>query len=304
MNNELISNRNFGVELEAHPTLEAEQIINLIKSNSQRDVIFTSWEQTQNNSYWHLKTDSTCGGAEKNGWEVVSYKGSGPFDIQHIAEIAGLLGSCGLSCGSDCGFHVHVDLSDFDTNQAAILLARWIKIEKLMLESVPRFRSFNRHCRALRGRISPKNKRYEPDFFWDKYKPVNFSLHGNRDKRVTMNLVNYATCISYENGLIAKNSYCNSTRKTVEFRFSEGTFCENDVKNWILLFVRFVDVSRKAEMPLNLLSVRKIKDFFEILGIYDEMVDVKYWLCERVAKNAFSKRWKKIFQKNLLSFKV
>jgi hypothetical protein len=298
MNEDFVSSRNFGIELESHPVLESDEIISIIRQNSDKKVLFSGWRQTHSNKYWHLKTDSTCGGGEKNGWEIVSYKGSGIEDITHMAEIAGILGDSGLRCGPDCGFHVHVDLSDFEPAQVAVLLARWVKIEKIIMESVPRSRSFNRHCRTIRNKIFPKNKNYDPEFFWHSFKPKNFSLHGNREKRVTMNLVNYATCIAYQEKSLKKNSFCNSTRRTVEFRFPEGTFCENDVKNWICLFIRFVDASSQANMPFNLFSIRKVKDFFEILGFCEfDFSDLKIWLCDRIIKNSFSKRWKEIFLK-------
>lgn len=295
------SMRNFGAEMESHPVLAADEIASLISENSHRNVLVSGWKQTCNNFYWHLKTDSTCGGGEKNGWEIVSYKASGLNDVTHISKIAGLLGSHGLVCGTDCGFHVHVDISDFSPEQASILLAYWVKIERLMMESVPRHRSYSRHCKLLKNKIGPKSKFYDPLTFWDSFGPKNFSIHNNRDKKVTMNLVNYATCLSYAKGDISPDAYCDRSRKTVEFRFPEGTFEEKEIKNWIYLFVNFVEhISKKNQMPNNIRAVKSIEEFISILGLKEDLLDhhqLKTWLFNRICKNGVSKKWRKMIEK-------
>lgn len=297
----MIPNRCFGVEMESHPVVDRKKIASTIRKKSSKRVVVTGWRQTHENSNWHVKTDSTCGGGEKNGWEIVSYKAMGDKDVEHISEIAEQLDIIGLRCGVDCGFHVHVDISDFSPDQAAIMVARWIKIEKIMMQSVPSFRRRNRHCRGLEPRVSPKKSLYDPVGFWQLYSPKNFSLHNNRDKRVTMNLVNYATCLAYRNKQIGKNFYCDSTRSTVEFRFPEGTFKKQDVKNWILLFVSFVEYSKKSKMPQDLCSVLSFDDLFNILGLND-FQDCKVWFLDRILKNSRSSKWIKSANKMLLSF--
>jgi len=295
-------NRGFGVELESHPLVSSERIAEVIKDNSSKKVFVTGWRQSFKNCYWHVKTDSTCGGGEKHGWEIVSYKGSGERDVLHIAKVAGALGDAGLACGADCGLHVHVDMSDFVAAQVGVMLARWIKAEKLMMESVPRFRSYSGHCRSIRHKISPKNISYCPVTLWESMKPTSFFLHGNKQKKVTMNLVNYATCVAYESNLVKKDSYCDSSRKTVEFRFPEGTFCSDDVANWVRLFVAFVESCKDSMMPQNLLSARDSHEFFEILGLCGSssvVSGLKCWLAERIVKNSTSKKWRRAFQKVL-----
>lgn len=300
--------RNFGVELEAHPVLDASAITSVIRKNSSRKVITTGWQQTSNNSYWHLKTDSTCGGGEKRGWEIASFKGSGNKDIVRIAKVAESLKDAGLKCGSDCGFHVHVDISDFSPNQVGILLAWWIKIEKIVLNSVPQHRFNNKHCRLISSKINPKNKKYNALNFWETYKPKNFSFHGNRDKKVTMNLVNYATSLYYKENK-RKNRFFDLSRKTVEFRFPEGTFSGNDVKNWIRFFILFVENVKDKKMPKDLLTIKSFEEFMFVVGFYKDkqtyfclspiLENLKIWFFERVVSNSKSIKWKRIFEKNL-----
>lgn len=293
--------RNFGVELESHPVLDSRVIVDVIKRNSFKKVIVTGWRQTHSNNHWHLKTDSTCGGGKKNGWEVVSYKGSGLNDVFHISNIASILGDAGLKCGTDCGFHVHVDISDFTPQMVAVLLANWVKIERLMLESVPKHRSYNRHCKPIRNKIHPKGQSFDPLDFWNRFSPKNFSIHSNKDKKVTMNLVNYTTCLAYDQKIISENFYCDSSRKTVEFRFPEGTFNGIDVKNWILLFVQFVEGSKIDSMPKNLYSAKNVDEFCNLLKLSD--CEIKNWLFNRIILNSDSKKWKIFFQKRLCDTK-
>lgn len=286
------------MEMESHPVLEGGRIVDLIKGCSHQKVVITGWAQTHNNSYWHVKTDSTCGGGEKNGWEIVSYKGTGDFDADHISSVAEILGRSGLRCGEDCGFHVHVDISDFDAEQAAVLLAIWLKLERVVMESVPRHRSRSRHCRAMRGMVSPKGKRYGALEFWHLFSPKNFSVHGNREKKVSMNLVNFATCLSYEKNTTKKNLYCDASRKTAEFRFPEGTFSKEDVRNWIWLFVLFVDSVQFRTMPSDLLSAKSVNEFVSLFGLDGNDTNkssLRDWISDRIVKNAISKKWKNAF---------
>jgi hypothetical protein len=279
-----ISNRSFGVELESHPVITGNEIVDIIRKNSQRQVIKTKWKQTSGSNYWHVKTDSTCGGGKLKGWEVASFKASGYNDLLEICKVTKALKKNGLKCGEDCGFHVHVDISDFSLNQASVLLAYWAKIEKIVLKSVPNFRLKNKYCRSISNKIKNKNKKWNDLDFWEAFGPKDTSIHNNKDKRVTMNLVNYLSYI--------KCPYLD--RSTVEFRFPEGTFSEIDVKNWVLFFINFVENIKNKKMPENLVCVNNLGQFLEISG-----VDNKKWFFYRVMNFDMNKKWRRIAQKQL-----
>lgn len=281
-----ISNRYFGIELESHPVVSGSEILSVIKKNSNHQVVKTKWKQTINNDFWHIKTDSTCSGGNFNlkGWEIASFKAKGYEDLLEICNVAKCLKKIGLRCGEDCGFHVHVDISDFSVEQASVLLANWIKIEKIILKTVPNYRSKNKFCRCINSKVFNKNKKIDPKTFWDLYGPKNTSIHNNKDKKVTMNLVNYLSYIQFP--------YAHDKRPTVEFRFPEGTFDEKDIKNWVLFFINFVENNKNKSMPDNLLCVKNIKDFLEICGIFSEKN--KRWLFKRISVHDTKKKWKKI----------
>lgn len=285
----LISSRFFGVELESHPSISLDQIANIIKKNSSREIIKTKWKQSVENDFWHVKTDSTCGGGYSKGWEVASFKASGDKDLLEICNVSKALSVSGLKCGEDCGLHVHVDISDYSIEQASILLAYWIKIEKVVLGAVPFFRLKNKYCKLIEKKILIKKHYWHPLDFWNCYGPKDFSIHNNKDKRVTMNLVNYATYI--------QAPFLFNARPTVEFRFPEGTFNYIDIKNWVILFVNFVENIKFRKMPDNLYCVSNVESLTDILGLSDK--NNKKWFFSRLLIYDKRKKWKKIAQNQI-----
>ena len=273
-----LSERSFGIELEAHPVISIYKVADIIYKNSKYAVKKTDWQQSYNNDFWHVKKDATCGGGHKDGWEIASFKASGSGDLLEICKIVKILRKSGLQCGEDCGFHVHVDISDFSQQQAAILLAHWIKIENVVLKSVPKHRINNKFCKIISKKIKNKKIKYDPKVFWETYSPKNFSVHRNKDKKVTMNLVNYAKCIYYN-----EIPSLRSKRKTVEFRFPDATFNEKDVENWVVFFVNFVENIKNKNMPENLYCVKNKNQFFEISGLITN-TDLCKWFLDRIEK--------------------
>jgi hypothetical protein len=280
--NSIISFRPFGVELESHPVLSGNEIVDIVKNNSRRQVIKTKWKQTFSNDFWHVKTDSTCGGGKLKGWEIASFKACGYKELIEICKVSKALRKGGLKCGEDCGFHVHVDISDFSIEQAAVLLAYWVKIEKIVLKSVPYFRTKNKYCRSISSKIKSKNKKWNALDFWNCHKPKDKSIHLNKDKRVTMNLVNYVTFI--------EDPSLFHGRSTAEFRFPDGTFNERDIRNWVVFFVNFVDNIKNKQMPEDLVCVSKIDELLGICGIKNEKN--KKWFFQRISVFDTEKKWK------------
>lgn len=273
--------------METHPVISKRKIVETISNNSKRQVISTNWKQTINNDFWHVKTDSTCGGGKSKGWEIASFKASGYDNLLEICKVAKALRNNGARCGEDCGLHVHVDISDFDPEQAAVLLAYWMKIEKVILKAVPYHRSKNKHCRLLSTKIRCKNKKWEALDFWKNYKPKDKSIHLNKDKKVTLNLVNYTTFI--------EDSYLYRARSTAEFRFPNGTFNEKDIRNWVVFFINFIENIKNKKMPDNLFCVSNVFELLDICGIVN--LYNKKWFFNRIKVHDPRKKWKKIIKK-------
>lgn len=284
--------RPFGIELEADPEIKMARacpelasllISNVLEFASERPVRRTGWMNTANNDYWHVKTDSSCGrivnGKHLDGIEVVSYKASGNKDIEHIADVAERLCNFGLTVNSRCALHVHVDVSDFDQIDIGRLIARWLKVEQMMMNLIPNRRRSCCYCKPNGKSIKYSYyKRYTPLEVWNTFQP---SRPYKKSRRMMCNLTNYALCIEHP----------MSSRKTVEFRFPEGSFNRDDVKNWIRLFLMFVEETKLGKPPATLKPIRNIEEFLRYFGlsekgtffIFDKhLLDVKNWIYKRI----------------------
>lgn len=279
--------RRFGVEMEVGNEKSREQIRDLIRPASPKDVHITDWAQSNGNNYWHVKWDRTCGpkGPQvDNGWEVASYISSGYKDVCHIAQVANALRHGGVLVNPNCGLHIHADIHEFTIEQAAILVARWIKIERTIVQAVPPVRTKCRYCRLLsdigKSKIDFK-KHYDPSTFWRLVKPTNYHVHDNNQKKVALNMVNYTAT---QKGL--------QERSTVELRLPEGTLFGSDIRNWTRCFLNFVDLSKDAEMPNELVpAADPIEELMQFFGLENGqsfyilsrgLYESKLWLLKRL----------------------
>ena len=80
-------------------------------------------------------------------------------------------------------------------------------------------------------------------------------------------------------------------RQTIELRMPEGTLNGNEVKNWVRLFLLFVETCKDAQMPSNLKPVDSIEELLYILGMAHPekfyllskgLHETKTWLLKRV----------------------
>jgi hypothetical protein len=284
-------NRCFGVELEASNTVKQSFIKKVIENSSPIPTKMSSgWQLSKGNKFWHVKKDSTCGvqgkGKDK-GWEIASYKGSTVSDIIHMAEIAENLRLAGLEVNNNCGLHVHVEVKDYTTREMGKLIGYWLKIEDILMESVPFRRSLSHYCNPLRAN-RPRTLTPTPDQLWSHHCPICLSPFENPERWMTLNLVNYATGLLYK----------NYSRTTVEFRFPEGTLVQEDVKNWIRLFVHFVDVVKTLPDPESILTAN-LEEALSILGLHHTedtfnifskgLFETRAWFLRRILRYGWAK---------------
>jgi hypothetical protein len=302
------SARPFGVELECSNTVSQQVIQSLIAGVCDKQVRISGWEQSADNTYWHVKQDSTCGPAatathKDYGVEIASYKASGLKDIVHISSVADRLKNNGVQVNPNCGFHIHAQIKDFSQSQAGTLLARWIKIEPAICMLVAANRLNNRHCKLwCRSKKYVPSRAYDPKELWDICKPTNFRPYENPHKRVSLNFVNFAQALHQESG------GGHSHRKTVELRLPEGTLDKADVSNWVKLFLLFVDASYRNHMPENLQPVENLGEFFRMVGLEHDSAFVllspglhrlKRWVLRKMARSesvSFSRTTMKLWQ--------
>ena len=287
--------RPFGVELEVSNLgikdnqkfdVDIAYLKNIVSKNTSKKVIaIDDWSQSVNNDYWHLKYDATCGEFGKGpgyprGWEVASFKASGHDDLRHIAEVAGILSQKGIRVNDHCGLHVHADISDFSTDQASILAARWIKAEQWMKQSVPKSRRRNKYCKFLTSKKKYLlDYQYSPDEFWYLIRPINLGIHENAQKKVTLNFVNY---VAYKQSIFSSSDY----RPTVELRLPEGTLSPEDITQWVKLFLFLIESSKNASMPSTMAPEPSLNGALTYLGLRAKGVEkeTRDWFLNRIIK--------------------
>lgn len=281
----LTQHRRFGVELEINDTVSRNLIRDVIDGYSDRKIRMSSWAQSRNNDYWHIKQDATCGLIGRDydkGWEVASYVGQGEEDISHIGLVAQGLAEAGCEVNENCGLHVHVEAADFDAYQMGVLMGHYAKFEHILLDIVPDHRHVNPYCETLYSEFDyhDRKKQWSAPEMWLHLKPRNHSPHNNPYRWRSVNLVNFSI------GLVNKNW----NRKTVEFRLPECSLIDYDVKNWVRLFVNFVDWASTQDMPediqgstirnaLGHMGLGHEEDTFYILG--RGLFNTKTWLLRR-----------------------
>lgn len=284
--------RRFGVELEVGHEIKKPTIRRQILSVSNKDVHTSRYNLSTNNDYWHVKDDATCGvkgHSGPKGVEIASFIASGLKDLNHICDVADHLLKYGVKVNNNCGLHIHVDVSDISEDQMSRILASWVRVEPFLALTVPFMRVISPYAEPYflmfyRLDIDPLNKIVSPQEVYRALKPQDLSYYENFDRRRTLNLVNY--CRAIKEG--------HNTRKTIEFRWPEGTLCAEDIKNWVRLFVNFVEhakdikyVIRKGHPTLNevmyLLGLGHTKEKFAILS--DGLLTTKAWLLNRLIKN-------------------
>jgi hypothetical protein len=287
------STRNFGVELEVGNEYPRSFISNIIKNTTNMKVNISNYIQSVNNAHWVVKTDASCGrkvrsnGINEGGYEIASFVASGLKDIDTISKVAHNLKKSGVRANNNCGYHIHVNTSDFTEEDMGKLISFWLLIEDVFFNMIPFRRTVNRYCK----KIKIKNNNYEKALdaiknstkIWELYKPRTINIRNPNEKRYSLNLLNFyaATRTKFK-------------RKTIEFRFPEGTLCQETVKNFLYILLSFVENTRQLGTPKS--KNMNIETFLNICGLSSDkffyildnnLIKTKIWTLKRLIR--FSK---------------
>lgn len=292
------SNRRFGVELEMGHNIPKSKVSKIITNYSKKDVFCTGYRISSNNSYWHVKDDSTCGIFGKNGpkgVEVASYIAQGTPDIDHISFVGRMLSMSGCRTNNNCGYHIHAEVKDLDVNRVGILLAHWLKIENWVEQMLPYQRRNNKYCKPLSSlKELNRETEWKPQDLFIFLSPKNLGTFENEERRVSLNFVNYIKYILFPDS--------DNTRCTIELRSPEGTLDYLHIRNWIYFFLNFIDSCKNKEMPPNLLPCSNLDEFLFLSGLNHsentfyiftkELFDTRIWVLNRIISygNSTNKR--------------
>jgi hypothetical protein len=285
------SQRRFGVELEVGNEVKKKAVQSAISSVSKYSAYVSRYALSNNNRYWHIKDDATCGLKGRNGpkgVEIASFIGNGISDIEHISFVSSKLNEIGCKTNHNCGLHVHAEVSDLTMNQVAVIVAHWIKIERLISMILPIRRYQSEHCKFMFAPSCEDNvfglcrkKKYTCHDFLEAVSPKNLSYFDNDDRRYNLNLVNLVRAV--------KDNSPN--RRTIELRWPEGTLDPLDIRCWVKIFLLFIDNCKDKKMPRNLehcglveglqmFGLNHPKDTFIIMS--ESIHETKTWFLERI----------------------
>jgi len=232
--------RKFGVEIELNSfdkrdfkkqPLSGDELPQGIEYVSQKlmsalgmneEVQIKGWESTHNNTAWIVKPDSSC------GIEVCSPPTKGWKGLKMLLKAVNAVANDDkIEADGRCSMHVHVDISDFNTEQLGSLLSYYVKSEMIFLDSMPPDRKKNRYCQCIG--VS--------DVF-DVDEPISTNILMDR--------------LGSHKYFSANVWYLRrGKRNTIEFRIvgNEGCLDPFLVKNWIRLLIHFIEMTKKTDMP-------------------------------------------------------
>jgi hypothetical protein len=284
--------RAFGIELEVGNEIPLSCIRDTIKDNSFVPVKTAFYRASLNNAYWDVKHDGSCGkhidkyGINEGGYEVCSYKAVHLNDLFHICNIAKTLKGRGCKVNPNCGLHIHIDASDFSIEQMGMLIGAWCCIEDTVLQVAHPSRRKNKYCGKFINSRAGLPDEATPSNLWNFYKPKSTKLHDNYDRRLTLNLVNYFRHLNLK----------KFRRPTIEFRFPEGTLDAVVIKNWVRLFINFVNRMSVQTNSIQQIRSYNLEDTLKTLGLMAEkneflilspgLHETKKWFLKRIMKFA------------------
>lgn len=289
-----VCKRFYGVELEMGNEVGISHIRNIIEQNSLIPVKSCCYRATINNSYWDVKHDGSCGkkvdkfGINEGGFEVNSFKAYTIKDLNHICQIVKKLKQHNLQVNKNCGLHIHADASDFDEEQIGYLMHNWLCIEDTMFQMVPDCRRRSKYCsKNLHSRsLLALEEQSNPIAVWEHYKPKTTKLHDNLDRRLALNFVNYFR--------FKKLKYFH--RPTIELRFPEGTLISSHVKNWVRLYLNFLNKSMNEKTKLGPIYNYGVSETLQTLGLGNNksefsilspsLHETKAWFLRRICRYA------------------
>lgn len=244
------------------------------------------YEHTDNNTAFVVKPDSSC------GVEVCTPILKGWNGLQRAVKVADAFRKDEqIKVDLRCSVHEHVEIVDLDQTQLGNIVAWWLKVEQVFMDSVPTSRKQNRYCVPLTRR--------------------QFVQH---DTKIAGNeLVKKVGQVKYLSA--NTNQYIKSGRKTIEFRIGEGEGCKDPfyVKCWTRLLIHFVEQAKNRPFPSNFDGTPwssflwlDPKDTFSMLGFDDDhelspgLRQVRNWFIARLQKNMENTPLRSVAKKELL----
>ena len=202
-------NHRFGVEIEAYNCSRERLARELRDAGIQVSV--EGYNHDARN-HWKLVTDSSLEG--RDTFELVSPILVGEEGLKELETVCWVLDACDVKVNESCGFHVHMDASDFNMDAWKNLALTYKHLENVIDSFMPHSRRDNRYCKSMRSlseaQINGASTIHDLQraFESDRYYKVNleaYSRHRTVEFRQHSGTINFAKMekwIRFLNGLI------------------------------------------------------------------------------------------------------
>ena len=213
-------NRKFGIELEFASRAGIRAAGTAIEQAGLELTNQNGWAGHQHeNADWQLKTDSTA------GLELISRVLQGEAGLREVREKVAIMdglqddASLGFRITSHCGFHVHIDTSDFSWKELQSLVKMVLKYEDVIFGMQPASRTSSSYTRSVR------NDEYSA-LASTKSERTFQRILARLDRCHGLNLINFLT------------------QGTIEFRYAAGTLNADKVTAWITFLIGLVETAK------------------------------------------------------------
>lgn len=181
---------------------------------------------------WKLVRDSSC------GLEAVSPVLQGEDGLRQIAKVCEALTAAGAKVDRKCGYHVHLDVADFELSHFKNLVKLWVKFEDV-------FDTFQPPSRRLNSNVYCMSNLNSFGMIYDG------ETHAEACQRA-FKAIDATDSIQALGALFASryhklNVQAYFRHRTIEVRHHAGTLNADKAVNWVRLMMELYDTARTAK---------------------------------------------------------
>jgi hypothetical protein len=300
-----VSNRTFGIELEMQiPRGDYRGLIAAINATGNECQYMRLTHAVPNS--WKITTDGSLTFA--NGYELVSPVLQGEAGLATAYAVSKACLDFGCKIKTECGFHLHVGVADFNLDEMAALMLNYVWFEDFFDHILPesRRRNSSQYINSNRQRFGGYGTAAVNAAF-----PIIKGALETARTATTSNYYSMRPCrgdIERSYGMeVLINAFVGTQRyvklnlysaylagdyrpgnKCAEFRQHSGTVDPEKVCNWIKLKCAFVDKSkvsrpRPRTVTRDLTPAEEMHRFFAYLGDFCEPSVKAYYMERRKA---------------------
>ena len=201
------------------------------------------------------------------GCEIQTNPASGDNFLSDISALNEALEQSGADVDSSCGFHVHVDASDYNQYDLRKFMLVWIAVEPAMFELVTKDRIIGSYCKPcgqlfaniLTGHEGTDGKN------WRQRLAAGLYLVGDY-KKLDKSIKTLKSTKWGDQRYLAVNLHSFFVRKSIEYRLHESTVKPDVILNWPLVCANLIEYAfRHTEADILALLRREALTAEDIL---------------------------------------